>query len=252
MDLASQLRASLLAQSLPPPSTDFLTTLTTSRSPAPPLPSLLATAKARLLACDLTSSSLLDAALLAALPDAAATTKDATLPRDVQVQVLDVEDLSLSRWEQVEGLEAMERGERTRGREIVRVVAAQDQNGDEGASQTQRTAQTASASTSTSTAAAAAIPAAGPNATHRLVLQDHQGKRIFAVELRRVDRIGVGKTNIGEKMLLRAGTVVARGAVLLTPETCVLLGGKIEAWHDSWVQGRLARLKEAVGSHRPR
>lgn len=243
MDLASQLRASLLAQSLPPPSTPFLTTLTTSRSPPPPLPSLLATARARLLACDLTSSGLVDAARLAALPDAAAaaaTTRDATLPRDVHVQVLDVENLSLSRWEQVEELEAIERGERTRGREVVRVVATAPQNGDDGASQTQRTAS-----------AAAATPAAGPGATHRLVLQDPRGNRIFAVELRRVDRIGVGKTNIGEKMLLRAGAVVARGTVLLSPETCVVLGGKIEAWHDAWVEGRLARLKEAVGSDRP-
>ncbi|POR31136.1 RecQ-mediated genome instability protein 1 [Tolypocladium paradoxum] len=249
MDLTSQLRASLIAQSLPAPSTPFLTTLTTSRAPPPPLPSLLATAKARLLACDLASSSLLDAALLAALPDAdaaVAATRDATLPRDVHVQVLDVENLSLSRWEQVEELEAVERGERTRGREVVRVVAAPEHNGDDGASQTQRTARTAS------TPPAAATLVAGPDATHRLVLQDHRGKRIFAVELRRVDRIGVGKTNIGEKMLLRAGTVVARGTVLLTPETCVLLGGKIEAWHDAWVEGRLARLKEAVDIHRPR
>ena len=71
---------------------------------------------------------------------------------------------------------------------------------------------------------------------------------MHAIELRRVERIAVGKTVIGEKILLRVGTVVARGVVLLEPAQCVLLGGKVEAWHRAWVDGRLARLREAVGA----
>ncbi|KJZ76760.1 hypothetical protein HIM_03637 [Hirsutella minnesotensis 3608] len=165
-------------------------------------------------------SSLLDTSLLPALPPnvAEAGVASMPLPRDVHVQVLDVENLSLSRWEQIEELEEVARGERTRGRQVIRVTADDR---------------------------------AGANATHRLVLQDCRGTRIYAVELRRIDRIGVGKTSVGEKMLLRAGTVVARGTVLLTPETCVLLGGRVETWHEAWVQGRLQRLKDAVGSDRP-
>ncbi|PHH80331.1 hypothetical protein CDD80_1970 [Ophiocordyceps camponoti-rufipedis] len=83
-------------------------------------------------------------------------------------------------------------------------------------------------------------------ATHRLVLQDCRGTRVFAVELRRVERVGVGSTAMGEKILLRAGTVVARGTVLLAPETCLLLGGRVDAWHDVWAAGRLRRLEEAA------
>jgi RecQ-mediated genome instability protein 1 len=64
-------------------------------------------------------------------------------------------------------------------------------------------------------------------------------------------RIEVGKTFMGEKILLKAGTVVARGAVLLAPDTCVFLGGKIDAWHTAWAEGRLAMLKEKVGADRP-
>lgn len=94
----------------------------------------------------------------------------------------------------------------------------------------------------------AEVRSAGRNATHRLVLQDCKGVKVFALELKRME-VGVGKTNVGEKMLLKKGTVVARGTVLLEPEMCVLLGGKMEAWHRSWVEGRLARLKEAVGSN---
>lgn len=66
-----------------------------------------------------------------------------------------------------------------------------------------------------------------------------------------MERMGVGRTAMGEKILLKAGTVVARGTVLLTPDTCVLLGGRVEAWQKVWMDGRLSRLKEAVGGDRP-
>ncbi|KFH45707.1 RecQ-mediated genome instability protein-like protein [Hapsidospora chrysogenum ATCC 11550] len=250
MDLQSQLKAAIISQSLPTPSPSLLTSVTTSRNPPPPLPSLIATAKARLLACDLTSSTLLDpstASLPLSIADVQA--KEARLPRDVHVQVVDVENLSLSRWEQVEELEAVERGERTRGREVVRVTAEDgggsggEDNDDNEGSQTQQP--------STTQRRAAATAKAGKTATHRLVLQDRNGKRVFALETQRMERIGVGTTCMGEKVLLKAGAVVARGTVLLTPETCVFLGGKIDAWHKAWMEGRLTRLREAVGSDRP-
>lgn len=251
MELASQLRTSLAAQSLPPASTSFLTTLIGSRTPPPPIASLLATAKARLLACDLTSSSsssssILDAAAVASLPAdiGSARVEERTLPRDVHVQVVDVENLSLSRWEQVEELEAVARGERTRGREVVRVTADDDDG--ENAIRAAGTQSRGGGATQQPAAAGAAR-----NAVHRLVLQDSKGRTVYAVEMKRMDRIGVGKTNIGEKMLLRAGTVVARGSVLLTPDKTVFLGGKVEAWHEAWMNGRLARLKAAVGADRP-
>ena len=249
MDLPSQLKAAIISQSLPTPSPSLLTSVTTSRNPPPPLPSLIATAKARLLACDLASSTLLDpstASLPLTVADAQA--REARLPRDIHVQVVDVENLSLSRWEQIEELEAVERGERTRGREVVRVTAEDDGGGrgDNEGSQTQLP------TTSTQRrAAAAATTTAGKTATHRLVLQDRNGKRVFALEMQRMERIGVGRTCMGEKVLLKAGAVVARGTILLTPETCVFLGGKIDAWHKAWIEGRLARLREAVGSDRP-
>ncbi|KPM40880.1 hypothetical protein AK830_g5652 [Neonectria ditissima] len=243
MDLTGQLRAAILAQSLPAPSTAFLSSLTTARSPPPPLPSLLATAKARLLAADLCASSglLLNAAALPGFPDAVAAVRETRLQRPVHVQVLDVENLALSRWEQVEELEAVERGETTRGREVVRVTADDDSNNAETTQSTQRTT-----ATTTATTTAAGVRPAGKNATHRLVLQDAKGAKLYAVELRRIDGIGIGKTQVGEKMLLKAGTIIARGTLLLEPDKCVLLGGKVEAWQKVWLDGRLTRLREAV------
>ena len=258
MSIKPQLRSAILAQSLPPPSDSLLTSLTTARNPPPPLPSLLATARARLLACDLTSSTAIDASATAVLPPPPGSRDDEAgflavpelkIPADVYVQVVDVENLSLSRWEQIEELEAVEKGETTRGREIIRVTADDDENGENnpgGATQASSRTQQRSGSAARQNSA----PQAGKNATHRLAVQDRAGRRLYAIELRRVEGVGVGKTNIGEKILLKAGTVIARGTILLTPDNSVLLGGKIEAWHKSWADGRLARLKEAVQAER--
>lgn len=251
MDLTSQLRASIISQSLPAPSPTFLNSITTARTPPPPLPSLLATAKARLLACDWCNTSLLESSRqgFPAGVDSAET-RESRLPRDVHVQVVDIENLSLSRWEQIEELEAIERGERTRGREIVRVTAEEDDNsGEVPEGQTQQAQRLQQQQRQQQ--GGDAVRAAGKNATHRLVLQDCKGTKVFALELRRMEKIGVRKTNMGEKLLLKAGTVVARGTLLLEPENCVLLGGKVEAWQKSWMEGRLARLKEAVGDSGP-
>lgn len=232
MDLQSQLKASIQSASLPTPSQSLLTSLLTSRNPPPPLPSLLATAKARLLTCDLTSTTLIDASLAAFPLDIPnLSVAEATLSHDIHVQVVDIENLSLSRWEQVEELESIERGERTRAREVVRVT--DEDEGNEPRSQTQRPAE--------------GNATAGRNATHRLVLQDKLGKRVFAIEMERLDRIGIGKTLMGEKILLKKGTVIARGSLLLTADKCMFLGGKVEAWQKAWTEGRLKRLKEAIG-----
>lgn len=254
MSLAVQIRNHLQTQNLPPPSQPWLQSLVSARDPPPPLKSLIMTAKTRLLASDLTSPGLLDpeaARRLCFSPPSPASApvgagavgivgspdvREARLPRDVYVQVLDVEDISRSRWEQVEGLEAVDRGELTRGREVVRLpvgggggVEGEEQEPPQGA-------------------AAGGGGGASRNATHRLVLQDCQGQKVFAVELTRVPRIAIGMLNIGEKILLRKGTVVARGTILLEPSTCHILGGKVEAWQKAWLEGRLARLRGAVGA----
>ena len=243
-DLTAQIRLSLQSQSLPVPSASWVQALIAARSPPPALPSLLATAKARLLAADLTTPNLLDVSTAALPADIAnAEVKETKLPRDTVVQVLDVENLSRSRWEQVEDLEAVERGEQRAGRRIVRLPTAAEEDEDEGGGSS---VSSAPAAQQGSAAGAQAKPAG--NATHRLVLQDCKGTRLYALELKRVARIGVGTTMIGEKILLSAGAVVARGTLLLEPTNCAVLGGKVEAWHAAWVTGRLKRLREAVGA----
>ncbi|KAK1638722.1 RecQ mediated genome instability protein Rmi1 [Colletotrichum phormii] len=244
MDYTTKIRSALQTQSFPTPSLPWTTSLT-SRVPTPPLPSLIATAKARLLASDLTTPGLLDPSATAILPTSNPELPESILQRDVPCQVLDVENLSLSRWEQVEELEAVARGEQTTGRRVVRLAAAEEpeyDNIDEG-----------SGGGSGAVGAGRAPQQQQQqrrNATHRMVLQDFKGNKIYALELRRIDKIGIGSTNIGEKIMLKKGTVVARGTVLLEPEKCVILGGKVDAWQKAWVEGRMARLKEAVEGER--
>ncbi|KAK1066406.1 hypothetical protein LTR33_011594, partial [Friedmanniomyces endolithicus] len=79
-------------------------------------------------------------------------TKEKHVCGPITVQVLDIEDIGRSRWSQVEALEALERGETTKGREVIRVVP--EESGPD------------------STAVADEAKSSGP---HKLLLQDASG-----------------------------------------------------------------------------
>lgn len=136
------------------------------------------------------------------------------------MQVLSVEDMSKSRWEQIEAIEAIERGEGTKGREIIRVTATAEEGGEDNES------------------------VVGGGGTHKLALQDAKGTRVYGIELKGVEGVGLGMS-MGIKMVLW-NVVVARGVVLLEPGTTTLLGGKIEGLHKAWKEGRKAELKAAI------
>ncbi|RYP74924.1 hypothetical protein DL771_002708 [Monosporascus sp. 5C6A] len=252
MDLSRQIQAGLGNQGLPVPTINWIQGVMSARNPPPPLPALVATAKSRLLAADLTNPALLEASAPAFPPNlSSAQVQETKLPRDILAQVLDIDNLSKSKWEQVEELEAIARGEQTRGREIIRLPTGNeaDEEGDDGAA-TQSVSSGGGRPGAAGRAGTTSANAASKNSTHRLVLQDCRGQKIYALELRRIEKIGIGTLNIGEKIMLKKGATVARGVVLLEPATCVVLGGKVEVWQKAWLEGRLARLKEAVGADR--
>ncbi|CAK7244456.1 MAG: hypothetical protein STHCBS139747_005996 [Sporothrix thermara] len=262
MNQALQLRSALTSEQLPAPAQAWLQTIVAQQPPQQrTLPALVAAAKTRLLASDLTAPSLFD--MVSSPPpvfprglvgSSAASVQETRLANDVVAQVVDLENLSQSRWQQVEALEAIERGEQKRGREIIRVSAGRDvaNNDDDGGDET---AAVRTGSTGAVSASAAAASSTGTttssgdaNATHRLVLQDAAGQTLFALELTRIYRIGVGRLRMGEKLLLKTGTVVARGTLLLEPANVKFLGGHVEALHKTWVEGRLARLRSEARS----
>jgi len=232
----AQLNVALTTYGLPPPHPSFLAPILVPppNRGLPPLPALIATAKHRLLNTDLTLPSIFDASA-ASLPSRIADVASPTriLAHDVVVQVLGVEDTSRSRWEQIEALEMERKGETTKGREVIRVVAPDEEPS---SASTQAPASTSQNSVERSY---------GP---YKLELQDVSGSIVYGFELQKVAKIGYPPLmSIGCKILLKKGCKVARGMVLLEPGNVVVLGGKIEGLDKAWREGREKALRDAVG-----
>jgi RecQ-mediated genome instability protein 1 len=221
--LATQITTTLTAANLPAPHANLLASILSSSRNAP-LPALIATARHRILFTDLTSPSLLASTTLSFPPNLSnALVQELKLPGPLPVQVLGIEDLSKSKWEQVEAIEAAERGEMTKGREVIQVLPQDDNE------------------TSTQTT----MPNVKGRGPHRLVLQDTNGQRVYAMELKDVPKIDLNLP-IGAKLMLQ-GCLVARGVVLLEPSKVTVIGGKVEILHKTWAENRKKDLMEAAG-----
>ncbi|OCL11627.1 DUF1767-domain-containing protein [Glonium stellatum] len=216
--LVRELTAYLTLKNLPPSSIWLQSFLPTVRASIP-LPALQKTALFRLLASDITQSLERTRSLLFPADIHDAHIKERKLVGPIVCQVLDVEDIGRSRWSQVEALEAAERGEGTKGREVIRVIPSDEQG-----------------------AGCDVEASAGP---HKLLLQDAQGTRVYGMELQTIEGINVGMS-IGTKLILK-GVTVARGMVLLEPQSVNVLGGRIEQLHKEWKDTRKERLKVAAG-----
>lgn len=220
-DVSAALQSYLTSRSLTP-TQGWLDSFIASARLSTPLPALQKTALFRLLASDISTSLELSSASL--LPSTATSVdiKTQRLPGKVAVQVLDIEDIGRSRWSQVELLEQQERGEMTKGREIIRL--APDAEAEQDLQQTPQV-----------------LKSSGP---HKLLIQDASGSKIYGFELLSIKDIGV-QMSIGTKLLLK-NAVIARGVVLLDPQTVEVLGGKIEAWDKAWRTGRKETLKQRI------
>lgn len=195
--------------------------LSTTR-PNTALAALKQTCLFRLLATDITSSLNQPAASIFPEDVLSGTVQSRSLAGPIVCQVLDVEDIGQSRWSQVEAIEARERGEMTKGREIVRVIEPEN----DGSGQT-----------------AAPIQSKGP---FKLLLQDAKGLQIYALDLRGIDGLNTNMS-MGVKLLLR-NIEVRRAVVMLEPGNVQLLGGKLEALDKVWKEGRKTRLIRAANS----
>ena len=207
--------------------------LPTTRTPPPPVPSLISTAHFRLLASDFTISlSTTNASTLLPVDVNDPNVKERKTAGGVPVQVLDIEDIGTSRWSQIEAIERVERGEEVRGREVIRTLPAEAGEGP-------------GDNPAPASAAGGAGKSAGP---HKYLLQDARGTKVVAFEKVRVPRLGLGDdgVSIGMKIMLKTGCVVRRGVLLLAPENVTVLGGKVETWDKTWKEGLKERLRRAV------
>lgn len=159
------------------------------------------------------------------------------------MQVLGIEDVGRSKWEQIEALEMERNGEMAKGREVIRMIPPTPADGDDNGD-----GSTASAQPLNTQRAPASTRSNGP---FKLLLEDIKGQRVYGLELKRLEKVGYPPVmNIGCKIMLKRGARVARGVVLLEPATTVVLGGKIETLDRAWREGREKALRDAVADGR--
>jgi RecQ-mediated genome instability protein 1 len=218
-NLAAELTQHLNGRHLYPTAAWMQSFLSTTR-PNTPLPAIKQTAGFRLLATDITNSLQPPANSVFPQDILRGTVQSRVVPGPIVCQILDVEDIGNSRWSQVEAIESKERGETTKGREVVRVI--EQENDDP-------------------SAAVAPIHSKGP---FKLLLQDAKGLKIYAFDIRGIDGLNTN-TSMGTKLVLR-NVDVRRGVVMLEPGNVQILGGKLEALDKAWKDGRKERLMKAV------
>ncbi|KAH8727186.1 hypothetical protein GQ44DRAFT_738471 [Phaeosphaeriaceae sp. PMI808] len=221
VNMAAELTQHLNTRHLYPTAAWMQSFLATTR-PNTPLPALKQTAGFRLLATDITTS--LDPPANSVFPRDTlnATIQTRIVPGPILCQLLDIEDIGNSRWSQVEAIEARERGEMTKGREIVRVV--EQENDDPSAT----------------------VTPAHSKGPFKLLLQDAKGVKVYAFDLGGIDGLNAS-TNMGLKLLLRDFDV-RRAVIILEASKVHILGGKLEALDKVWKAGLKERLINAAKS----
>lgn len=227
-DTKATITAYLHSKNLPPNPTwlqSFLSSTSSANRPNTPILAQQKTALFRILSTDLTTS-VQPSSQSGLLPADVSSpeVKERVLAGPITVQVLDIEDIGRSCWSQVETLEAQERGEMTKGREVIRVVPDEERNNPE----------------------ATPTPSSTTSGPHKLLLQDPGGRKVCGFELTPIPGIDIQQMSIGAKLVLK-NVIVARGVALLEPKGVEVLGGKVEAWDKKWRAERKEVLRRKAG-----
>lgn len=153
------------------PRPTWLSQSLSSQRQLPAGPALLASLKFRILASDITESLQPHANLCFPLSAHDSDAKSVTLPGPIAVQVVAVEDVGVSRVEQIDKIEMAERGEIQRGREVIRVVPEGDGDG---------------IGTQAGTVQGEQKVKTGPC---KVLLEDAGGRRVYGIELKAVEGV---------------------------------------------------------------
>lgn len=143
------------------------------------------------------------------------------------LQIVSVQDIGLSRIQQLERLTEFESGEYEDSKRIQRYAGDE---GDEGEGHREEMS----------------LDAPVGKGMCKLVVEDAQGLSAYAVEDQPVTGVRVGIA-LGAKMRVR-DVQVLRGMLFLTPASVELLGGQIDAWNVD----RLKRLRQEIASGLPK
>ncbi|KAF3941157.1 hypothetical protein ABW19_dt0203542 [Dactylella cylindrospora] len=215
--LAAQISSHILSTKSILPSQSWLTTFLSTQKPNLPFQSLCQTALFRLLASEITTSvqGTPGGTFPANILDITAPSR--TLKGPIPVQIVGIEDIGHSKLSQLEAIESSERGEKTKGKEIIRIVPGEEDTDPDN------------------------LGLSGVRGPHKLLLEDAKGVRVYGIELKPINGVSIGM-NIGSKMVLRE-VRAARGVLMLEPANTVLVGGKVEELHKKWREERKDKLK---------
>ncbi|KAF3918966.1 hypothetical protein ABW20_dc0108291 [Dactylellina cionopaga] len=219
--LAVQLSSHILSTKSILPSQTWLASFLSTQKPNLPFQSLCQTALFRLLASEITTSvqPTPENAFLSNINDP--TASQSYLKGPAVVQIVDVEDIGHGKQSQLEALESAERGEKTKGKEVIRVVPGDAHDADPDN-----------------------LGLSGVGGPHKLTVEDANGIRAYAFEFKPIDGISIAM-NIGTKAVLKNVKVV-RGVLMLEPGNTTLVGGKVEEMHKKWREERKGKLQAAI------
>ncbi|KAK6528975.1 hypothetical protein TWF694_004200 [Orbilia ellipsospora] len=217
--LAVQISSHILSSKSILPSQAWLTTFLSTQKPNLPFQSLCQTALYRLLASEITAS--VQPTPENTIPANIHDSQKSLLKGPIVVQIADVEDIGHSKLSQLEALESAERGEKTKGKEVIRVVPGEAEDTDPDN-----------------------LGLAGVGGPHKLLLEDAKGTRFYGIEVKAIKDISIGM-NIGSKIVLKDVTAI-RGVLMLEPGNTTLVGGKVEELHKKWREERKGKLKAAI------
>ncbi|POS84664.1 hypothetical protein EPUL_002768 [Erysiphe pulchra] len=254
LPIQNQITTLMASQGLPVLHPSFINSILTGSSSIrqQPITAIVATVKHRLLCSDINKNSIKNdnhilSPTSSCLPIRIINNKQieaSILNQDVFVQVLDVEDLGRSKWDQLESLEAEKRGETTKGREIIRTVVPAPSFEEEQEGLSTATSVTESNQPQNQNK----ILEKQGKGPFKLIVEDWRGTKTWALELKKVEKIGMPPTmNIGCKIWLRKGCKVARGMLLMEPTTVSIIDGKIDIRDKAWKNEREKILREALG-----
>ncbi|RVD88348.1 uncharacterized protein DFL_002537 [Arthrobotrys flagrans] len=219
--LAIQISGHLVSTKSILPSQTWLASFLSTQKPNLPFQSLTQTALFRLLASEITIS-------VQPTPENTfpSTIHDVKIPSSrlkgpVVAQIVDIEDIGHSKLSQLDALESSERGEKMKGKEVIRVVPGENEDGDPDN-----------------------LGLTGVGGPHKLLLEDANGTRVYAFEFKPISGVGIGM-NIGSKVVIRDAKVV-RGVLMLQPGNTTLVGGKVEELHKNWREERKGRLQAEI------
>ncbi|KAF3924688.1 hypothetical protein AA313_de0206372 [Arthrobotrys entomopaga] len=219
--LAVQISSHILSSKSILPSQTWLTSFLSTQKPNLPFQSLCQTALYRLLASEITTS--VQPTSENTIPANIHDIVQSQLKGPIVAQIVDVEDIGHSKLSQLEALESAERGEKMKGKEVIRVVPGEADDTDPDS-----------------------LGLTGVGGPHKLLLEDAKGVRFYGIEIKAIKDVNIGM-NIGSKVVLK-DVRTTRGVLMLEPGNTTLVGGKVEELHKKWREERKGRLKAAIES----